>query len=87
MIIIGLTLFYAGDDLVPRLSYGSMEELKGHILIILEQEKSTIGRFFQIIAAGNTLGMSMPASCEHRCINVKSVAVKAKLLPKSSRTS
>jgi hypothetical protein len=46
----------AGDDLVPRLSYGSMEELKGNILIVLAQEKGTVSRMFKLFAAGNALG-------------------------------
>jgi len=43
-----------------------MEELKDMVLIMLSQEKSNVARFFQVIAAGNTLGM-MARSTKKYC--------------------
>ncbi len=45
-----------GDDIVPRLSYGSMQELKNCVLVLLSQENSNAKRIFKIFAAGNALG-------------------------------
>jgi len=44
-----ITSYVLGDDIVPRLSYGSLEDLKKTIGALLSQEKSTFKRVFQVV--------------------------------------
>ncbi|ELR14039.1 lipase [Acanthamoeba castellanii str. Neff] len=80
-----ITSYVMGDDLVPRLSYGSMEELKGNILIVLAQEKGTVSRMFKLFAAGNALGNAATKKLEKllKCnatLDIEELQQKRKML-------
>ena len=51
-----ITTIVANDDVVPRLSYGSAEDLKLLVKKLSTQSKSNYERFFQLLSAGRTLG-------------------------------
>jgi pimeloyl-ACP methyl ester carboxylesterase len=51
--------FVFRDDLVPRLSYGSLELLKRTIQKLLTQSTTYSQRIFQMVASGNVLGDSL----------------------------
>eukprot|EP01090_Pellita_catalonica_P017196 TRINITY_DN5131_c0_g1_i1.p1 TRINITY_DN5131_c0_g1~~TRINITY_DN5131_c0_g1_i1.p1 ORF type:complete len:512 (+),score=111.68 TRINITY_DN5131_c0_g1_i1:29-1537(+) len=59
-----ITSVVVGDDIVPRLSYGSLEDLKKDIGILLDSVDGNTTRIFQIIAAGNVWGSSTTARLE-----------------------
>jgi len=47
-----VTSYVVGDDLIPRLSYGSVEDLKRKMVKILDQESSFINRMGKVIITG-----------------------------------
>eukprot|EP01116_Phalansterium_solitarium_P023740 TRINITY_DN8471_c0_g1_i1.p1 TRINITY_DN8471_c0_g1~~TRINITY_DN8471_c0_g1_i1.p1 ORF type:complete len:550 (+),score=46.18 TRINITY_DN8471_c0_g1_i1:118-1767(+) len=59
-----VTSFIINDDLVCRLSCGSIEDLKKIIQHVLAQNDSLMARAFQIINAGNNLGQSWTAKLQ-----------------------
>jgi len=54
-----ISSFVLNDDMVPRLSYSSMEDLKNILLHLHKQSDSNLKRLFQVCSAGNTLGKSV----------------------------
>jgi len=54
-----ITSFGVNDDLVLRLSYGSLEDLKHMIKHLLSQNEGKLARLFQLFAIGNNLGESL----------------------------
>eukprot|EP01105_Mastigella_eilhardi_P002008 TRINITY_DN1242_c0_g2_i1.p1 TRINITY_DN1242_c0_g2~~TRINITY_DN1242_c0_g2_i1.p1 ORF type:complete len:607 (+),score=169.47 TRINITY_DN1242_c0_g2_i1:7-1827(+) len=54
------------DDLVPRLSLGSMELLKATVTHVLQQSNNNTQRVFQYVAGGNALGEYLTKKIEDR---------------------
>jgi len=54
-----ITSVVLNDDIVPRLSFGSLEDLKHVITHLLSQTDSNTARLFQFLSAGNNLGQSL----------------------------
>lgn len=53
-----ITTFVNGNDCIPRLSYGSVDDIKTKILEILSQSRNFLGRIFQTLQMGNPFGLS-----------------------------
>jgi hypothetical protein len=54
-----VTTVVVNDDLVPRLSLGTLEDLKDIVKQLLEGKDGNLARLFQVVATGNTLGESL----------------------------
>lgn len=59
-----ITTIINNFDIIPRMSYGSMEDLKFKILKVLDQSNGFLGRVFQTLQIGNTLGSAMNKKLE-----------------------
>jgi len=51
-----VTSIIVNDDLVPRMSWGSIEDLKKIVVNLLSKNDSNFLRLFQFVSAGNNLG-------------------------------
>ncbi|GAM22545.1 hypothetical protein SAMD00019534_057200 [Acytostelium subglobosum LB1] len=84
-----ITSFVLNDDMIPRLSYQSLEHLKTMVCSLLESNTNLIQKSFQILAAGNTLGEEMTnkiagflrVSREVNIVATKSILSESTMLP------
>mmetsp|Transcript_12466 Transcript_12466/g.17271 ORF Transcript_12466/g.17271 Transcript_12466/m.17271 type:complete len:540 (-) Transcript_12466:43-1662(-) len=51
-----ITSVIVNDDIIPRLCWGSVNDLKECLVYLLNQKDGSLGRMFQILSAGNNLG-------------------------------
>jgi len=54
-----ITSIVLNDDIIPRLSCGSIADLKQVILHLMSQTDSNLKRMFQFLSAGNNLGQGL----------------------------
>lgn len=51
-----VTTVIVNDDIIPRLSFSSIEDFKRIVQYVLDENKGNMQRIFQVFSAGNVLG-------------------------------